>query len=74
MITYRYFAKPKDAVMGSGEIRRDAIDRFFQIVLDVSGKTRPEAEAILHAGKRIESKQFDIWAEAINPFKPAKLI
>ena len=72
--TYRYFALPKDAIHGTGEIRRDAIDRFFQIVRDVSGYSRDIAEPMLHSGRRIETEGFRIWAEPINPFKPAKII
>lgn len=71
---YRYFALPKDAVCGTGEIRRDATERFFGLVKQVAGLDRSVAAPMIHSGQKIETDQFIIWAEPINPFKPAKII
>jgi len=71
---YRYFVLPDDAVHGSGEIRADAIERFFVIVRQVTGMERSVSEPLLHSGRRIQQGGFTIWAERINPFKPAKIV
>ena len=70
---YRYFALPKDSVSGTGEIRRDATEKFFALVRQVSGIDRSEAEAIIHSGRHIETSEFDIWARPINPFQPVRV-
>ncbi len=72
-MTYRYFALPDDAVSGTGEIRRGMEDRFFEIAQKSTGLTRAELAASLHAGRKIERGGFRLWAEPINPFKPAKI-
>lgn len=74
MAHYRYFALPKDAIVGSGEIRSDRIAEFFVVVRQVSGIERAAAEPLLHSGRRIETEGFLIWAVSINPFHPAKVI
>jgi hypothetical protein len=69
---WRYVVRDK-ATGKVDQIDPKKVDMFFKVVEDTFCLTRPIAEAILHDGQKIENARVTVWAEAINPFSPARL-
>jgi hypothetical protein len=78
---YRYFAGPSGGDIQ--EIDPLKVDKFFEIVKDLTGLDRAMAESILHRQGSIRHPTFVIRSEvdtrnpkpkSRNPFEPVKIV